>query len=254
MVSTRNHPTPLPEPVLPTSTTTTLANDTSPSKPPASSRKVRTTVSRRRRSSSTSSDHESKIESPSRSTKSSSSQPNGHLSSSYSPKSSSSSGSSQGQWAHISDPVTLYWLLISLPLVLWDTGYILFRPYTFPGGILHSPLYRPYAKYGVVDLVYSRAAYESGMGFTAAQGTINLVETAGYLGYLYAVWKYGETQGEGNGKAARSLGGTKIGGGWGGVACLCGFGMSLATVSKTVLYCKFGCTFESFNISISLFG
>ena len=29
------------------------------------------------------------------------------------------------------------------------------------------------------------------------------------------------------------------GGGWGGVACLCGFGLSVMTVSKTVLYCEF---------------
>ncbi len=30
-----------------------------------------------------------------------------------------------------------------------------------------------------------------------------------------------------------------MGGGWRGVACLCGFGLSVMTVSKTVLYCEF---------------
>jgi len=35
-----------------------------------------------------------------------------------------------------------------------------------------------------------------------------------------------------------------VGGGWGGVACLCGFGLSVMTVSKTVLYCEFFCFFS----------
>ena len=47
-------------------------------------------------------------------------------------------------WSHVPSNLTLIWLFISLPLVIWDCGYILLRPYTLPGGSLHSPIWVPY--------------------------------------------------------------------------------------------------------------
>jgi len=70
--------------------------------------------------------------------------------------------------------------------------------------------------------MYGQRAWEEHNGFTAAQGSLNLLETAGYVAYLWGVgWVWWG------------------GGGWGGVACLVGFALSVMTVSKTVLYCEY---------------
>jgi hypothetical protein len=56
-------------------------------------------------------------------------------------KSSRSRGVRKGTWAHTPSNLAIIWLFISLPLVAWDTGYVLLRPLTMPGGKLHWPLY-----------------------------------------------------------------------------------------------------------------
>ena len=100
----------------------------------------------------------------------------------------------------------------------------------------------PYALYGKVDKIYGVEAWEQRNGFTAAQGSLNVVETVGYLAYLWVVWQYGTGSGAGAGrgvwgKGLRSLGfDGAVGGGWGGVACLAGYSLSIATLAKTVLY------------------
>jgi hypothetical protein len=126
-------------------------------------------------------------------------------------------------WTHVPTLATRIWLLVSLPLVLWDTGYVLGRPHTLPGGKWHAPLWTPYELYGRVDGIYSPAAYARGEGFTGAQGLLNVIETLMYLVYAAMVW----------GK----VGG--VGGKQGGLAVLVGFSAALMTLSKTVLYCKF---------------
>jgi hypothetical protein len=126
-------------------------------------------------------------------------------------------------WAHQPTLLTRIWLLVSLPLVLWDTGYVLGRPHTLPGGAWHAPLWMPYELYGRVDLIYSPAAYARGEGFTGAQGLLNVVETALYL--VYAAMVYG--------KSAGGVGGRR-----GGLAALVGFAAAVMTLSKTVLYCE----------------
>ena len=131
---------------------------------------------------------------------------------------------SHKRWAHSPTPLTLAWLLISLPLVFWDSGYVLFRPHTMPGGKWQRPLYTPYALYGSVDYTYGWPAWTSRNGFTGAQASMNVLESLGYCGYLWIVWKYGE------GKQRY------VGGGWGGLACLFGFSLSLVTFAKTLLY------------------
>ena len=136
---------------------------------------------------------------------------------------------SRSKWQHIPSPITLLWLLISLPLVIWDTGYVLLRPHSMPGGWAHAPIWKPYELYGKVDYMYGWKAYNEHNGFTAAQGSLNVMETVGYLGYLWVVWNYGEGE-----KRA-------VGGGWGGVACLVGFALCVMTVSKTALYCESHC-------------
>ena len=130
------------------------------------------------------------------------------------------------RWTHTPDGIILLWLLVSLPTVVWDTAYVLLRPHSMPNGSLHSPIFTPYALYGTVDYIYGEKAYGEHNGFTAAQATLNVVETLGYLGYLWVVW----THGDGENRV--------LGGGWGGLACLTGFALSVMTVSKTVLYCE----------------
>lgn len=94
-----------------------------------------------------------------------------------------------------------------------------------PGGKWEKPFYTPYALYGTIDYIYGWPAYEANNGFTAAQASMNVLESLGYCGYLWIIWKYG-------GKGRRS-----VGGGWGGLACLLGFSLSVMTFAKTVIYC-----------------
>ena len=127
-------------------------------------------------------------------------------------------------WKHVPTPLTLLWLIISLPLVMWDTAYVLLRPHSMPDGKYQSPIFTPYVLYGKIDHIYGWKAYNSRNGFTGAQATLNAVETLGYFAYLYIVWK----KGTGHGRA--------LDGGWGGLAALSGFTISVMTLSKTALY------------------
>jgi hypothetical protein len=108
-----------------------------------------------------------------------------------------------------------------------------------PGGSLHRPIFSPYAFYGTVDYIYGWPAWNDGVGFTAAQGTLNILETAMYGWYLYVLatrgegtgwWKFWEkdfwtekivVQGEGVATAV--------------VVC---FASACMTLSKTLLYCE----------------
>lgn len=131
-----------------------------------------------------------------------------------------------GSWTHNPDPITLLWLLVSLPLVIWDMGYVFLRPHSMPGGYLHNLIWKPYALYGTVDYIYGDKAWNENNGFTAAQSLLNLAESLGYVVYLWVVWQHGVGE--------RRV----LPGGWGGIACLVGFTVSVMTVSKTVLYCE----------------
>lgn len=142
-------------------------------------------------------------------------------------------------YAHVIDNVTVLWLFVSLVLVAWDTGYIFMRPYSMPGGYAHSPIWAPYALYGTVDYIYGWPAWNDGVGFTAAQGFLNIIESSMYGYYLFQLTRCGH--------------GTewyKVWSGpwWSRETVVRGEGMPLAiiicfagavmTVSKTVLYCK----------------
>ncbi|KAI0841619.1 hypothetical protein F5Y06DRAFT_194904 [Hypoxylon sp. FL0890] len=132
-------------------------------------------------------------------------------------------------WAHAPSKLTLLWFAVSLPLVIWDTGYVLLRPLTMEGGSLHWPLYTPYKLYGEVDHVYGWKAFRARNGFTAAQGTLNLVETAMYCVYLWLYYNAGASV---KGRATtRVLSGRPA-----AVAVLMAFSAAVMTLSKTVLY------------------
>lgn len=133
------------------------------------------------------------------------------------------------KWAHKPTRLTLLWLFISLPLVIWDTSYVLLRPRSMIGGDLHSPIFVPYGLYSTVDFVYGFPAYSGKDGFTGAQSSLNIVETLGYLIYMAIVWKAGTSHGPSGLKR-------EIKGSWGEFAALLGFAMSVMTVSKTTLY------------------
>jgi hypothetical protein len=134
--------------------------------------------------------------------------------------------------------------------VLWDTGYVLLRPWSMPGGWLHSPIWTPYELYGRVDYVYGWPAYEANDGWTASQGWVNLVETGAYLGYLYLVFAFGVREGDVVGRGApdelQKVGGLKwltesrtLQGKKAAVAVLVAYSTALVTFAKTVLYCEF---------------
>lgn len=168
----------------------------------------------------------------------------GDLSSATLQNTSQQRNNSQNTWSHTPSLLTLVWLAISLPLVMWDTGYVFLRPHSMPGGKYQKPLWVPYELYGQVDHIYGWPAYESGNGFTGAQSAVNVVECVGYFYYLYLVYAHGRTernvQGTGApdqekvGKLAQSR---TVYGMHGAKAVVLLYGVALMTLSKTVLYC-----------------
>lgn len=155
-------------------------------------------------------------------------------------------------WSHTPSNLTLLWLAISVPLVIWDTGYVLLRPHSMPGGKYHWPLWVPYELYGRTDYVYGWKAWNEHNGFTAAQGCLNVIETLGYLFYMYIVYTNGrQSTKQGRGaptdtgvlSESRTLKGQAA-----GLAVLVGYSASIMTVSKTVLYCKFRALYSSLCI------
>lgn len=125
-------------------------------------------------------------------------------------------------WAHVPSQITLAWLFVSLPLVIWDFGYTQSRPWSMEGGALHWPLYVPYKLYGTIDYVYGWPSFDAKRGFCAAQGFMNVIETAMYLYYLYIMKESG----------------WRAGGSKGAKALVIGFSAAVMTLSKTILYCK----------------
>ncbi|CAG7848952.1 SubName: Full=Related to Adiponectin receptor 1 {ECO:0000313/EMBL:CCA71959.1} [Serendipita indica DSM 11827] len=85
---------------------------------------------------------------------------------------------------HNKHPWITYWLVIATVLVLWDAGFCFMRPHSFQGGKYHW-IWKPYALYQNIDLVYGVEAHRRGDGFTNAQSFLNVVETIGNLLYLY---------------------------------------------------------------------
>lgn len=137
------------------------------------------------------------------------------------------------------------WLVVSVPLVIWDTGYVLLRPHSMPGGSLHSPIWIPYALYGSVDYIYGWPAWNERNGFTAAQSVMNVFETLGYLYYLWIVYHHGATvvNSRGDKKLKKGMvwlltGDKVVAGRTGATALLVAFIASVMTLSKTALYCE----------------
>lgn len=173
--------------------------------------------------------------------------PEPDLSPSKTPRSTPSRAARKGKWAHTPSNLAIIWLCISLPLVAWDTGYIMLRPLSMPGGSLQWPLWVPYELYGKVDYIYGWKAFNEQNGFTGAQAFLNIVESSMYIYYLYILFAYGKqskAQGRGAPKASSIgfLGQQRyVDGKMAGVAVLVAYSAAVMTVSKTVLYCKSLC-------------
>lgn len=150
----------------------------------------------------------------------------------------------KAKWAHTPSNLTLIWFIISLPLVAWDTGYVLLRPHSMPGGWAHVPIWVPYDLYGKIDYIYGWKAFNEHNGFTAAQALMNVVESLFYIYYLYILYIYGKPSpapGRGAPKLSMMgfLGGERyLTGKMAGVAVLALFSGSVMTLAKTVLYCE----------------
>lgn len=110
------------------------------------------------------------------------------------------------------------------------------------GGWLQYPLWQPYDLYATVDYIYGWPAFERRDGFTAAQASMNVLETIGYFYYLWLLYVYGQQESvDGRGAMSRKRMGwfahaQAVHGKWAGRAALVLFGVSLMTLSKTVLY------------------
>ncbi|KAJ5713721.1 uncharacterized protein N7483_010902 [Penicillium malachiteum] len=147
------------------------------------------------------------------------------------------------KWVHTPSVALTVWLVVSVPLVIWDAAYVLLRPHSMPGGRLHSPVWTPYALYGTIDYIYGWPAYNAHNGFTAAQTVLNVVETLGYIYYLLVVFRYGATVTSGRGVQKQQKGlvwlltGDKVvAGRTGAIALMVAYTASVMTLSKTILY------------------
>lgn len=150
---------------------------------------------------------------------------------------------SRNPWIHAPSRVLLLWFAVSLPLVCWDTIYVLGRPLTMEGGAWHWPFYVPYKLYGEVDHVYGWKAFDAKLGFTGAQGFLNAIETAMYLYYIYVYWTQGVPAAAVAGGTAKVIAGRDASktivlvGKPAATAVLVAFSAFVMTLSKTVLYC-----------------
>ncbi|KAJ6102194.1 hypothetical protein N7486_004621 [Penicillium sp. IBT 16267x] len=148
------------------------------------------------------------------------------------------------KWVHTPSVAVTVWLVVSVPLIVWDAAYVLLRPHSMPGGRLHSPLWTPYALYGQIDYMYGWPAFNARNGFTAAQTALNVIETLGYLYYLFIIYHYGATVvGSGRGASTQKKGfvwlltGEKVvAGRTGAIALMVAYTASVMTLSKTILY------------------
>lgn len=113
-----------------------------------------------------------------------------------------------------------------------------------PGGKLHWP-WKPYGYYGTVDHMYGFKAWDAHTGWTAAQGSLNVLETLGYFAYLYIVYTYGVQEAkQGSGAPdkgvlgpLKALGESRtVYGRYAAWAALLGFSVASLTFWKTVLY------------------
>lgn len=169
----------------------------------------------------------------------------------------SSSSASPTTWSHTPTHLTLVWLAIAIPVVLWDTGYILLRPHTFAGGKWHSP-WTPYALYQTIDYVYGLPSYEEHDGWPSAQGFFNLLETAGYAWYMWMVATKGIEEGA-QGKAEKKgvvgwfLQRRRVEGVDGAAMVLALFAISVVTVAKTALYGMCAPWFRRFGRGLNIF-
>ncbi|RMZ85791.1 hypothetical protein DV737_g362, partial [Chaetothyriales sp. CBS 132003] len=229
MVSTRHHPRQFPEPATPAarSTKSTPAKTKSTSTSKARSRPTSPTglASNTTADAADNTANGAVIAKPARSRR----------------KRNSTSTASAQTYTHTIDPLTILWLSISLPLVFWDTGYVMLRPHSMPGGKFHSPVWIPYGLYAGVDYVYGFPAWNNGVGFTAAQATLNVVETLMYCYYLYVL----VARGKGTGwfvklwtqKFSATTGTAVTVKGQGvAFAVLVAYAAAVMTVSKTALY------------------
>lgn len=83
----------------------------------------------------------------------------------------------------------IIWISISPLIVIWDAGYVFLRPYSLPGGSLHT-IWKPYSVYGAVDHLYGLPGFNRMDGILPAFATLNLVESILYLWSAYKVLKF----------------------------------------------------------------
>ncbi|KAE8149640.1 hypothetical protein BDV25DRAFT_155975 [Aspergillus avenaceus] len=157
--------------------------------------------------------------------------------------SSTSNNGATSKWVHTPSTAITIWLLVSVPLVVWDAGYVLLRPHSMPGNKLHSPLWTPYALYGTIDYMYGWPAFNARNGFTAAQTVLNVLECISYIYYLGIVYEQGVPASSGRGQRKAKKGfkwmlNTEkvISGHTGAKALLIAYSASLMTLGKTILY------------------
>jgi hypothetical protein len=148
-------------------------------------------------------------------------------------------------WCHTASNLTILWITVSIPLVIWDALYILLRPHTMAGGALQWPIWKPYEIYASIDHVYGWPGWENHDGFGGAQGVLNVVEVVMYGLYAMIIYNHGVPAAGGTGLqlgegvGAWFAGGRKVRGKVGNRALIIGFAAAVMTLSKTVLYCEY---------------
>ncbi|KAK0186884.1 hypothetical protein F5146DRAFT_1067757 [Armillaria mellea] len=79
------------------------------------------------------------------------------------------------------------WLLITIPIIFWDAGYLFLRPRSMEGGDLHW-IWQPYSIYQNIDYIYGVPALAEKDGFPNAQSLLNIMENFMNIAYLYLAY------------------------------------------------------------------
>jgi hypothetical protein len=77
------------------------------------------------------------------------------------------------------------WLIISIMIILWDSGFLFTRPDSFPGGRL-AWIWVPYAKYITIDTGYADLHND----FLVAQQIMSLIEV--FIGIIALYLNYNQ--------------------------------------------------------------
>ncbi|PVI04892.1 hypothetical protein DM02DRAFT_651326 [Periconia macrospinosa] len=130
-------------------------------------------------------------------------------------------------WSHTPRLPILIWCLWVFPFTLWDTIYLVLRPYSLPSNKWHHPYFSgTFTIWASIDHIYGQEGYDEKEGFVLAQSVMNMLEAILCIVYAWYIWTNSTT-----GFWSATVTGKK-----GARAVLVGLSAGYVTAIKTALY------------------